>query len=148
MASVTRSTDMSAIELSLGSAPLERALGLELHEPFYAGAQGRAAARDGRRLDRLQQLPLGGAVLDGAAHVRDDAVLAPAKRQDADDDHLAVLDGQLLAVTDGQRARLLSRGGVLGVLARQPLRPRISVRALAHDRFPPGGPLEERSGLA
>src|SRR3989441_8385366 len=92
------------------SAPLEGALGLELHESFHAGAEGRPAARDGRRLDGLQQLTLGGAVLDGAAHVGDHTVLAPAEREDPDDDHLAVLDRELLAFADRQRAHRLPRG--------------------------------------
>src|SRR2546427_5288282 len=136
-----------------GSAPLERALDLELHDAFHAGAEGRPAARPRRRLDRLQQLPLRGAVLDGRAHVGDDAVLSPAKRQDPDDDHLAVLDRELLAFADRQRAHRLPRGGVLRVFARQPVRPRISVRARAHS-LPPSfkritsAPLEERPGFA
>src|SRR5207244_3480963 len=112
-----------------GSA--ERALGLELHEALHAGAEGRPAAGHGGGLDRLQQLALGGAVLDGPAHVGDDAVLAPAKRQDPDDDHLAMLDRELLAVADRERAHRRAGGGVLRVFARQPVCPRIAVGAAA-----------------
>src|SRR6266850_1698784 len=85
----------------------------------------------GRGVDGFQQLALGGAVLDGAAHVGDHAFVAPAEGQDADDDHLAVLDRQLLALADRERADRAARRRVVRVLARQPLGPRIAVDARA-----------------
>src|SRR6185295_14299336 len=86
-----------------------------------------AHPRDRGGLHRLQQLPLGGAVLHGPAHVGDHAVLASAERQDADDDHLAMLDRELLAFADRQGAHRGAGRRVLRVLARQPLRPGITV---------------------
>ena len=69
----------------------EDAGAVELHQGLGAGAEAGAAAGDGGGLDGLQQLALGGAVVDGPAHVGDHAVLATAEGEDPDDHHLAVL---------------------------------------------------------
>src|SRR6266516_1043621 len=84
---------------------LERAVAIELHQRLHARAERRPAARDRGRLDRLEELPLGRAVLDGPAHVRDHAVLAAAVGEDADDHHLPMLDRELLALADRELAQ-------------------------------------------
>src|SRR6185436_16201315 len=108
---------------------LERALVVELHQRLHARAQGRPAARYRRRLDRFEQLALGGAVLDGPAHVRDHAVLEAAIGKYPDDDHLAMLDGELLALTDRERAQRTAGPHVLRIFFRHPVPERIAVRA-------------------
>src|SRR5262249_39089460 len=60
-------------------------------------------------------------------HVRDDALLPAAEGEDADDDHLAVLDGQLLALADRQRAQGRAGADVLGILTRDPVPERVAV---------------------
>src|SRR5580765_790827 len=108
---------------------LEGARLLERHDGLHARAERRPAAGDARGLDRLEQLALGGAVLDGAAHVGDHALQAAAKREDADDDHLAVLHRQLLAFAGRQCAERLARRRELGILRGEPLGPGIAVGA-------------------
>src|SRR5439155_13979684 len=97
---------------------LERAPVVELHEGLDARAERGPAARHGRRLHRFEQLALGGAVLDRALHVGDAAVLPPPEGEDADYDHLLVLDRQLLALAERQLAHRLARGDVLGIFLR------------------------------
>src|SRR5437867_1889944 len=112
------------------SSPLvEGAFLVELHQGLRSGAEGGPAAGHRGGLHGLEQLTLRRPVLDGPAHVRDHAVLAAAEGQDADDDHLAVLDGQLLALSDPQLAQRLPRPDVLRVFAGDPLPERIPVGA-------------------
>src|SRR5262245_15997140 len=113
----------------LRSGFLEAAVALDLHERLDAGAQGRPTARDRGGLDRLEQLALGRAVLDGAPHVGDDAVLKASIREDADDDHLAVLDRELLALAHRQGAQRTARLDVLRIFLRDPVPERVAVRA-------------------
>src|SRR5947207_10570723 len=108
---------------------LEGSRVVELHEGLDAGAERGPAARHRRRLHRLEQLALGRAVLDRALHVRDAAVLAPAEGEDADDDHLFVLDRQLLTFTERQLAHRLARRDVLGIFLRHPVPERVAVGA-------------------
>ena len=74
------SFDMGAPQLEDPQTPssvtFERSRLVELHQRL-APVLKRAAARHRRRLDRLQQLALGRAVLDRAAHVRDHAFFTP-----------------------------------------------------------------------
>src|SRR5262245_11691578 len=116
----------------------EGAVLVELHQRLHARAEGGPTPRHRRRLDGLEQLALGGAVLDGPAHVGHDALGPAAEGEDADDDHLAVLDRQLLALAGGVVADRLAKARVLRILAVEPLRPRVAVGA-------PGG---ARGGLA
>src|SRR5436309_1750779 len=62
------------------------------------------------------------------AHMRR-AIGHGARREDADDDHLAVLDRQRLALADRELAQRLTGGDVLGILAGHPVPERISVGA-------------------
>src|SRR5262245_14276625 len=88
----------------------ERALAIQPHQGLGAGGEARTAARDRRRLHRLEQLALARAVLDGALHVGDDEVLVgAAEREDRDDHHLAVLERQRLALADGEIGERLPR---------------------------------------
>src|SRR5206468_8646142 len=99
---------------SMGYAPrltsgfLECPVALDLHQRLYPRAEGRPTARDRGGLDRLEQLALGRAVLNGPAHVGDHALFPATEGEDPDDDHLAVLDRQLLAFADRQLAQRLS----------------------------------------
>src|SRR5262245_10448835 len=111
------------------SGLLEAAVPLYLHERLDAGAEGGTAARDRGGLDGLEQLALRCAVLDGATHMSDDAVLAPAIGEDTDDDHLAVLDRELLALAHRQGAQRPPRLDVLGIFLRDPVPERVAVRA-------------------
>src|SRR5881296_2791805 len=112
-----------------GQLLLERSLVVELHQRLDARAQGRPAARHRRGLDRLEQLTLGRAVLDGPAHVRHDAVLPSAVRENSDDDHLAILDRELLALADRHGAQRPASPDVVGIFLRHPVPERIAVGA-------------------
>src|SRR5499426_57153 len=100
---------------------LEHALAVELHQGLRARAEGGAAPWYGGGLDRLQQLTLGCPVVDGPPHVREHAFLPAAVGEDADDHHLAVLDGELLALADRERGERLARLDVLGILLGDPV---------------------------
>src|ERR1700675_623223 len=88
-------------------ARLEGAGLVERHDGLNASAERRPAAGDARGLDGFQQLALRGPVLDGPAHVGDHALQPAAEGEDADDDHLAVLHRQLLALPGRERAERL-----------------------------------------
>src|SRR5215468_9449685 len=111
------------------SAILEHALAVELHQGLRTRAEGGAAPWHGGGLDRLEQLTLGRPVVDGPSHVREHAFLPAAVGEDADDDHLAVLDGELLALADGERRERLPRLDVLGILLGNPVPEGIAVGA-------------------
>src|SRR2546422_3670278 len=108
---------------------LEDSVAVELHQRLDAAAEGRAAARHRRGLDRLEQLALGRAVLDRSAHVGDDALVPAAIGQDADDDHLAMLDGELFAFADRQGTQRPARLDVLGIFLGHPVPEWIAVGA-------------------
>src|SRR5436309_1113282 len=112
-----------------GQLLLERSLVVELHQRLDARAQGRPAARHRRGLDRLEQLTLGRAVLDGPAHVRHDAVLPAAVRGHSGDDHLAMLDRERLALADRHGAQRPASPDVVGIFLRHPVPERIAVGA-------------------
>src|SRR5262245_31066151 len=84
------------------SALLEQAFPVELHQGLCARAEGGAAPRHRGGLDCLEKLALGRPVIDGPTHVREHALLPPAEGEDADDDHLAILNGELLALSNGE----------------------------------------------
>src|SRR5438552_1133048 len=107
----------------------ECSLLIELHERLRAATERRPPARDRGGLDRLEQLPLGRAVLDGPAHVGDDPFLPAAEGEDPDDHHLAVLDREFLAFPDGQVAQGLPGPEVLGILLRDPVPEGVAIGA-------------------
>ncbi len=76
----------------------EHAFLVELHQGLHPCAEGRSTAWYCGRLDGFEQLSLRGAVLDGSAHVSDHALRPAAEGQNPDDDHLAVLDREFLAL--------------------------------------------------
>src|SRR5262245_32964393 len=92
---------------------LEGTFLIELHQRLHARAESRPTAGHRRRLDRLEELALRCAVLDRPAHVRHDAVIEAAIREDADDHHLAMLDRELLALADRELTQRSPRAHVL-----------------------------------
>src|SRR5262249_49091649 len=107
-----------ALLVMVGSrSPLEGAVRVQSHQGAHTGREARAAAGHRRRLQGLEELALGGAVLGRPPHVGDETVLAGASEgQDADDHHLAVLDAQRLALADRQVGEGLARPDVVGIL--------------------------------
>src|SRR5262249_21784220 len=111
-------------------AVLKRPLGVELHECTRPGGKRRAATGHRGRLNSLEQLAFGRPMLNGPFHVGQHTLLTgTAKGQDADDDHLAIFDRQLFALSDGEFRQGDAGLGVFWILPRHPLPIGIAVRA-------------------
>src|SRR5713101_6924147 len=94
-----------AIALRLwGPSPvLECPLGVQLHECARPCGKRRAAARHRGGLNGLEEFAFGRTMLNGPTHVGQHPLLAGAAiGQDTDDDHLPILDGERLALPDGE----------------------------------------------
>jgi hypothetical protein len=88
---------------------------------------GDAASRDGRGFDGLEELVLGGAVVQGAAHVGLHPILQPAGRQDPQHNQFLHFDRQCALLAHTQAPDFRPGGGVRWVELRGPVHLAIAI---------------------